>query len=85
MKRPVSSYYEGLAAAEQYDHFSNAGWDAQGLSNLNTLRFVIIMFRQQTWRRNRVATRSLQRRVWPWTSLWRCAFTSYGHTRLDVY
>ncbi|ETN46372.1 uncharacterized protein HMPREF1541_00556 [Cyphellophora europaea CBS 101466] len=46
MGRPVSTYFDAFAAAEQYEHYSEVGYDAQGTSSLNTPGFVNMTFRQ---------------------------------------
>ena len=46
MGRPVKTYFDGFAAAAEYDHWSGIGWDAQGVSSLNTPGYVNMTFRQ---------------------------------------
>ena len=46
MGRPVKTYFDAFAAAEEYDYNSEAGYDAQGTSSLNTPGFVNLTFRQ---------------------------------------
>ncbi|KPI42898.1 Aldehyde dehydrogenase [Cyphellophora attinorum] len=46
MGRPVSQYIDAFAAADDYDHYAEVGYDAQGTSSLNTPGFVNLTFRQ---------------------------------------
>lgn len=46
MGRPVSTYFDAFAAAAEYDYYSEVGYDAQGISSLNTPGFVNMTFRQ---------------------------------------
>ena len=46
MGRPIKTYFDGFAAAEEYDHYAECAWEAQGISSLNTPGFVNMTFRQ---------------------------------------
>ncbi|KAH0841927.1 hypothetical protein AYO21_11570 [Fonsecaea monophora] len=46
MGRPVSTYYDNHAAASTFEHYAEAGYDAQGVSSLNTPGFVNMTFKQ---------------------------------------
>lgn len=46
MGRPISSYFDANYAAEQMDHYAEAGWEARGETSLNTPGFVNMTFRQ---------------------------------------
>lgn len=46
MGRPVSQYFDSYAAADEYEHYSEVGYDAQGTTSLNTPGFVNLTFRQ---------------------------------------
>lgn len=46
MGRPVSTYFEATYAAEQMEHYAEAGWEARGETSLNTPGFVNMTFRQ---------------------------------------
>lgn len=46
MGRPVSSYFDATYAAAQMDHYAEAGWEAQGMTSLNTPGYVNMTFRQ---------------------------------------
>ncbi|OAL38160.1 hypothetical protein AYO20_02612 [Fonsecaea nubica] len=46
MGRPVSTYYDNQAAASTFEHYAEAGYDAQGVSSLNTPGFVNMTFKQ---------------------------------------
>jgi aldehyde dehydrogenase (NAD+) len=46
MGRPVSTYFDAFAAAESFEYYSEVGYDAQGVSSLNTPGFVNMTFRQ---------------------------------------
>lgn len=46
MGRPVSKYWESFVTAEMMEFFAQAGFQAQGISSLNTPGFVNVTFRQ---------------------------------------
>lgn len=46
MGRPVSTYFDAHAAAATFEHYAETGYDAQGVSSLNTPGFVNMTFRQ---------------------------------------
>ncbi|KAH7127521.1 aldehyde dehydrogenase [Dactylonectria macrodidyma] len=46
MGRPVSTYWDAAAAAQQFDHYAESAWQAQGTSSLNTPGYVNVTFRQ---------------------------------------
>lgn len=46
MGRPVSSYFDNHACASAFEHYAEAGYDAQGVSSLNTPGFVNMTFKQ---------------------------------------
>lgn len=46
MGRPISTYFDAAYAADQMDHYSEAGWEARGETSLNTPGFVNMTFRQ---------------------------------------
>lgn len=46
MGRPVKTYFDAFAAADEYDHYSECAWDAQGTSSLNSPGYVNMTFRQ---------------------------------------
>ncbi|PGH23970.1 hypothetical protein AJ80_02032 [Polytolypa hystricis UAMH7299] len=46
MGRPVIEYFEGFATAGAFSHYSEAGYEAQGTSSLNTPGFVNMTLRQ---------------------------------------
>lgn len=46
MGRPVSTYFDAYAAAETFDHYAEAGYEALGTSSLNTPGHVTMTLRQ---------------------------------------
>lgn len=46
MGRPVSTYYDSYVAASTFEHYAEAGYEAQGVSSLNTPGFVNMTFKQ---------------------------------------
>ncbi|KAI1621952.1 aldehyde dehydrogenase [Exophiala viscosa] len=46
MGRPVSTYFDNYAAASTFEHYAEAGYEAQGISSLNTPGFVNMTFKQ---------------------------------------
>lgn len=46
MGRPVSTYFDNHAAASTFKHYAEAGYEAQGVSSLNTPGFVNTTFKQ---------------------------------------
>lgn len=46
MGRPVSTYFDAYMAANHFDHYSEAGFEAKGETSLNTPGFVNMTFRQ---------------------------------------
>ncbi|OAP61596.1 hypothetical protein AYL99_03799 [Fonsecaea erecta] len=46
MGRPVSRYFDNHAAANTFAHYAEAGYEAQGVSSLNTPGFVNMTFKQ---------------------------------------
>lgn len=46
MGHPVSTYFHAHAFASTFDHYSEAGYNNQGTSSLNTPGFVNLTFRQ---------------------------------------
>lgn len=46
MGRPVSTYFDAMMAADYFEHYAGAGWDAQGTTSLNSTGFVNMTFRQ---------------------------------------
>jgi aldehyde dehydrogenase (NAD+) len=46
MGRPVSEYFDAFAAAETFNHYSEAGFNALGTSSLNTPGYVNVTLRQ---------------------------------------
>ncbi|KIW90614.1 uncharacterized protein Z519_08397 [Cladophialophora bantiana CBS 173.52] len=46
MGRPVSTYFDNRAAASTFEHYAEAGYEAQGVSSLNTPGFVNMTFKQ---------------------------------------
>jgi aldehyde dehydrogenase (NAD+) len=46
MGRPVSTYFDNHACASAFEHYAEAGYDAQGVSSLNTPGFVNMTFKQ---------------------------------------
>ncbi|KIW68607.1 hypothetical protein PV04_04543 [Phialophora macrospora] len=46
MGRPVSTYFDAHAAASTFEHYAETGWEAQGVSSLNTPGFVNMTFKQ---------------------------------------
>lgn len=46
MGRPVSSYFDANYAAQQMEHYAEAGWEAKGETSLLTPGFVNMTFRQ---------------------------------------
>ncbi|EXJ76616.1 uncharacterized protein A1O5_01124 [Cladophialophora psammophila CBS 110553] len=46
MGRPVSTYFDNQAAASTFEHYAEAGYEAQGVSSLNTPGFVNMTFKQ---------------------------------------
>jgi aldehyde dehydrogenase (NAD+) len=46
MGRPVKEYFDCFAAADEFDHYAESAWDAQGVSSLNTPGFVNMTLRQ---------------------------------------
>jgi len=46
MGRPVSSYFDNHACASTFEHYAEAGYEAQGASSLNTPGFVNMTFKQ---------------------------------------
>ena len=46
MGRPVKGYFDAFAAAHEFEHYANVGYDAQGISSLNTPGMVNMTFKQ---------------------------------------
>ncbi|KIW57641.1 hypothetical protein PV05_02208 [Exophiala xenobiotica] len=46
MGRPVSTYFDNHACAGAFEHYAEAGYEAQGVSSLNTPGFVNMTFKQ---------------------------------------
>ena len=46
MGRPVSTYFDNHAAASVFEHYAEAGFEAQGVSSLNTPGYVNMTFKQ---------------------------------------
>lgn len=46
MGRPVSTYFDPYVAAQYFEHYAEAGWEAKGTTSLNTNGFVNMTFRQ---------------------------------------
>lgn len=46
MGRPISQYFDAHAAASAFEHYVEAGYEAQGTSSLNTPGFVNMTFKQ---------------------------------------
>ncbi|KAJ9636535.1 hypothetical protein H2204_005368 [Knufia peltigerae] len=46
MGRPVSTYFDNHACASTFEHYAEAGYEAQGVSSLNTPGFVNMTFKQ---------------------------------------
>jgi len=46
MGRPISTYFDNHAAASTFEHYAEAGYEAQGVSSLNTPGFVNMTFKQ---------------------------------------
>ena len=46
MGKPVSSFWEGKAAAHSFGHYAEAGYDASGKTSLNTKDLVTMTWRQ---------------------------------------
>ena len=46
MGRPVSTYFDAHLAAQYFEHYAEAGWEAKGTTSLNTQGFVNMTFRQ---------------------------------------
>lgn len=46
MGRPVSEYADGILCADFFDHFSEAAWQAQGSTSLNTPGMLAMTLRQ---------------------------------------
>ncbi|KAJ9626183.1 hypothetical protein H2203_003815 [Taxawa tesnikishii (nom. ined.)] len=46
MGRPVSQYFDAYLAADVFDHYAEAGWEAQGTSSLNTPGYMCMTLRQ---------------------------------------
>ncbi|CAK1366759.1 unnamed protein product [Cercospora beticola] len=46
MGRPVSTYFDGVRAAEYFEHYAEAAWEAKGETSLNSSGFVNITLRQ---------------------------------------
>ena len=46
MGRPVKTYFDAFAASDEYDHYAECAWDAQGTSSLNSPGYVNMTFRQ---------------------------------------
>lgn len=46
MGRPVSTYFDAYLAANYFDHYSEAGFEAKGTTSLNSPGFVNMTFRQ---------------------------------------
>jgi aldehyde dehydrogenase (NAD+) len=46
MGRPVTQYFDNHAAASTFEHYAEAGYEAQGVSSLNTPEFVNMTFKQ---------------------------------------
>ncbi|KAF7189644.1 Aldehyde dehydrogenase [Pseudocercospora fuligena] len=46
MGRPISTYFDAVRAAEYFEHYAEAAWDAKGESSLNSPGFVNLTLRQ---------------------------------------
>ncbi|KAE8451079.1 hypothetical protein EG329_004751 [Mollisiaceae sp. DMI_Dod_QoI] len=46
MGKPVSTYFDAMACASVFDHYSEAGYTPQGTSSLNTPGYINLTFRQ---------------------------------------
>ncbi len=46
MGRPVTAYFDNHAAASTFEHYAEAGYEAHGISSLNTPGFVNMTFKQ---------------------------------------
>lgn len=46
MGRPVSHYFDAHSAAATFEHYAEVGYEAQGVSSLNTPGFVNMTFKQ---------------------------------------
>ena len=46
MGRPVSGYFDSFAAAETFEHYAEAGFQALGTSSMNTPGYVNVTLRQ---------------------------------------
>jgi aldehyde dehydrogenase (NAD+) len=46
MGRPISTFFDGFAAAANFNHWAEAGYEAKGTTSLNTKGFINMTLRQ---------------------------------------
>jgi aldehyde dehydrogenase (NAD+) len=46
MGRPITSFFDAYFAAASFEHYAQAGWEAQETSSLNTKGFINLTLRQ---------------------------------------